>query len=115
VRISDDDAFEDRSLFYVDAYSCESADDIPSQDGWMSMSMEERRASNAAFEKISVPYHREIARDDPDLVAVVRELGDAAGGKCAKLEIVEIPDGVKWQIEEYDGSEHVAEAHRTWP
>jgi hypothetical protein len=30
------------------------------------------------------------------------------------LKVVEIPDGVKWQIEEYDGSEWVAEKHRTW-
>lgn len=30
------------------------------------------------------------------------------------LKIVEVPDGIKWQIEEYDGWEHVAEAHQTW-
>ena len=32
----------------------------------------------------------------------------------AELEIVEIPDGVAWQIAEYDGFEHVAGKHRTW-
>jgi len=30
------------------------------------------------------------------------------------LAIVEIPDDVEYTIEEYDGNEHVAEAHRTW-
>ncbi len=25
-----------------------------------------------------------------------------------------IPDDVKWQIEEYDGLEWIAEKHRTW-
>lgn len=60
-------------------------------------------------------YANDIPRDDPDLIAVVRELGDKASGECASLEIVEIPDGVAWKIEEYDGNEHVAEEHRTWP
>jgi hypothetical protein len=27
---------------------------------------------------------------------------------------VDIPDDVKWQIEEYDGNEWIAESHRTW-
>lgn len=57
---------------------------------------------------------REIERDDPDLVAVVEAIGDEASGSCAKLVVVEIPDDANWQIEEYDGSEHVAEQHRTW-
>ena len=56
-----------------------------------------------------------IARDDPDLVKVVKQLGKEANGECASLAIVEIPDYVDcWQIEEYDGSEHIAEKHQTW-
>jgi hypothetical protein len=57
---------------------------------------------------------REIARDDPDLVAVVRELGAKANSRFADLRVVEVPDDVEWEIAEYDGSEHVAEKHRTW-
>lgn len=53
-------------------------------------------------------------RSDPDLVYVVEKLGEKANGDCAELKIVEIPDGVDWEIEEYDGSEWVAEKHRTW-
>lgn len=53
-------------------------------------------------------------RADPQLVLVVEELGDKANGECAKLRIVEIPDGVDWEISEYDGMEHIAETHRTW-
>jgi len=56
-----------------------------------------------------------IPRNDPVLVHTVEELGDKADGEFASLEIVEIPDDVDWQIEEYDGLERVAEAHRTWP
>ena len=51
---------------------------------------------------------------DPALVQAVEELGAEASGRCADLAIVEIPDGVAWQIEEYHGYEHVAEKHRTW-
>ena len=30
------------------------------------------------------------------------------------LKVVEIPDGVDWEIEEYDGEEWVSEKHRVW-
>lgn len=56
----------------------------------------------------------DIERDDPDLVAVVEELGDRANGNHAKLRVVEIPADVAWEIDEYDGLERVAEVHRTW-
>jgi hypothetical protein len=35
-------------------------------------------------------------------------------GDFAELKVVEIPDDVQWQIEEYDGKEWIAEKHRTW-
>jgi hypothetical protein len=57
---------------------------------------------------------RDIPRDDPVLVSVVHELGKRAWGRHAELKIVEIPAAVKWQIDEYDGWEWVAETHRTW-
>lgn len=60
-------------------------------------------------------WHPDYERDDPDLIAVIEELGtEAASGTHAELQIDEIPSGVKWQIEEYDGYEHIAEEHRTW-
>ena len=39
---------------------------------------------------------------------------DKAGGCYARLEIIEIPDKVEWEIDEYDGLEWVAEKHRRW-
>jgi hypothetical protein len=66
------------------------------------------------FDTSKYGYGREIERDDPALVETVEKLGKAANGSCAELYVVEIPDDVQWQIEEYDGSEHVAEKHRTW-
>jgi hypothetical protein len=56
----------------------------------------------------------ELSRDDPLLIKVVEALGDEADGMCADLKIVEIPDGTNWEISEYDGSEHIAEKHKTW-
>jgi hypothetical protein len=56
----------------------------------------------------------EIDRDDPVLVQIIEQLGDSAGDSYSSLKIVEIPDGVKWRISEYDGVEWVAEKHRTW-
>jgi hypothetical protein len=58
--------------------------------------------------------NRDMKRDDPDLVAVVEELGHDAGGRYAYLRVVEIPSDVQWSIEEYDGLEWVSEEHRTW-
>jgi len=58
--------------------------------------------------------YRDIPRDDPDLIRVVEELGVEANGGFAELLIVEIPDDVEWEIEEYDGSEWVSEKHRRW-
>ena len=57
---------------------------------------------------------RDIARDDPTLVALVEELGKASWGDHARLKIVRVPADVDWIIEDYDGWEWVAERHRTW-
>lgn len=59
-------------------------------------------------------YDRDVVRDDPYLVKVVRELGIEANGAHANLKIVEIPGDVDWIVSEYDGAEWVAEKHRTW-
>ena len=57
---------------------------------------------------------RDIERDDAALVAVVEADARTASGSHAELKVVEIPDGVEWEIEEYDGREWVVEKHRTW-
>jgi len=57
---------------------------------------------------------RNIERNDLVLVWIVEQLAELANGFAAKLKVVEIPDDVDWQIDEYDGLEWVAEKHRTW-
>jgi hypothetical protein len=59
-------------------------------------------------------WESDIPRDDEDLVEIVERLGSAADGKFSSLKVIEIPEGVNWYIEEYDGREWVAERHRKW-
>lgn len=59
-------------------------------------------------------FDSSIDRADPALVAVVEELGEQSWGKFAELKIVEIPDGVNWEVSDYDGMESVEERHRSW-
>jgi hypothetical protein len=56
----------------------------------------------------------DIKRNNPILVEIVEQMGEAANGEFAELKVVEIPDDVEWMIQEYDGDEWVAEKHRTW-
>ena len=50
---------------------------------------------------------RDIERSDPALVQVVEEMGEAANGCAARLQIEELPAGTLYHIDEYDGSETV--------
>jgi hypothetical protein len=59
-------------------------------------------------------WSRDIARDDDLLVELVETMGEECNSRFSKLKVVEIPDYVEWQIDEYDGNEWVAEKHRTW-
>lgn len=59
-------------------------------------------------------FVRDIDRDDPILIQVVKELGEKANDICAELKIVQIPDDVEYEIQDYDGMETVAEVHRKW-
>jgi len=64
--------------------------------------------------KRSPPDQHNFENDDPVFVEMVRTIGDEGGSKGSDLYIIEVPRGVEWQICAYDGSEWVAEKHRTW-
>jgi hypothetical protein len=60
-------------------------------------------------------YYWDIDRTCPILVEMVeRMMDDPIDTPYSDLKVVEIPDDVEWQLEEYDGAEWVAEKHRTW-
>jgi len=84
-----------------------------SPENWASMTYDERMAHNKTWQDATFDVH-DIARDDPELVATVKALGAKANGQYALLKVVEIPDGVQWTVEEYDGREYIAEVHSTW-
>ena len=50
-------------------------------------------------------------RADPRLIALIEGGVDK---NEHNLKVVEIPDGIQYAVEEYDGVEWIAERHRTW-
>ncbi len=60
-------------------------------------------------------HDNDIPRNDETLIKVIEELGiEKSSGELACLKIVEIPDGVDWEISDYDGMETIHEKHRSW-
>lgn len=53
-------------------------------------------------------------RTDSKLIETVEELKGRASTQASKLEVIEIPDDVDWEIDDYDGMETVHEKHRSW-
>ncbi len=49
----------------------------------------------------------EFGRDDPNLIKTITDLKERAGAPDCKLNIVEVPDGYSYHIEDYDGWEKV--------
>ena len=58
--------------------------------------------------------HDNETRTHKDLIYVIEKMGEKSWGRCSQLDIVEIPDNVNWEIDEYDGMESVDEVHRSW-
>ena len=57
----------------------------------------------------------QLDRHDPLLVQVVEELKEEANTSFSRLKIVEIPEGVQYEIHETDaGIESIHEVHRIW-
>lgn len=69
------------------------------------------QAALAEYTRLTGKYAKNaygnIDRSDPDLVAVVESMGEAANGLCANLRIRELPVGTRYRIDEYDGLERV--------
>lgn len=54
-------------------------------------------------------------RADKRLIYAIEKVGiKKASGVLSCIEIVEIPDGTDWEIDDYDGYETIHEKHRSW-
>jgi hypothetical protein len=113
VWIEDHEKYAAVGLFTVWLLPPEERMDTSGGDLFYTLSKEERAAYNKKYDE-QTWYERNVDRKDPILVQVVEELGQAAAGQHATLKVVEIPDDIKWIIDEYDGRETIEEVHRTW-
>lgn len=77
-------------------------------------SSEYRYFVNGIVDKDHEWYYLDLERDDPYLVQTVEALGKLANGNFSTLRIADVPDGVRWYIDDYDGIETVREQHSTW-
>lgn len=59
-------------------------------------------------------YLDERHRTDSVLIEVVEELGEEANDEFADLQIVEIPDDLKYEVIDHDGIERLCEVGKTW-
>lgn len=95
------------------------------EDAYIRLTLEEAAATRRDFEITmdeKPPNHEysnvfmegNLDRDDPLLIQVIEELHGDAAAHHSLLKVVEVPDDVKWEIADYDGSEWVAEKHRIW-
>lgn len=54
-------------------------------------------------------------RSHPELIEALEKVGEKnASGEGAQVRIVEIPDGIEWEIHDDDGVETAHEKHRSW-
>ena len=54
-------------------------------------------------------------RTDKKLIKAIEKIGlKQSSGTHAELEIIEIPDDVDWEIDDYDGIESVIDKKRHW-
>lgn len=100
------------NLFF-NVFTVKNPNDYKCEKEWNEMTLEEKQKQNKLFDEFSMREH-DIDRADVDLIKVVEKLGKKANSSFANLEIIDIPDDIEYNIEEYDGQEWISEKHRTW-
>lgn len=97
------------------AYDCPNIADLPQNEQWFKMSLDEQIVNRDLWKKHSHKIdYRNTERNYPPLVQAVEELGDKAAGEDSKLKVVSIPGDVIFDIYEEAGVEEIHEVHRIW-
>ena len=54
-------------------------------------------------------------RTNPLLIQAIEEVGEKeSSGRFGEIRIIEIPDNIEYEIDDYDGIESIHECHRSW-
>ena len=88
----------------------ESFDDLPKNNKELYVV----KRDSVGFGNYSSNFRYTNNRSNELLIQVVEELGEEANGGFGELKIIEIPDGISWELDEYDGIETLHEIHRSW-
>jgi len=59
-------------------------------------------------------YDNQNERSNIKLIECIEELGEKANGLYANIKIIEIPDNIKYYIDNYDGKETIRKEYDTW-
>lgn len=59
-------------------------------------------------------FDEKFKRTNETIIRVVEELGAEANNRFSRLEIVEIPDDIDWEIDDYDGIETIRRKGERW-
>lgn len=88
---------------------------VPVGDGFFSDNFIESTLYDKTGKTVWMDRSRSIEnRTHPDLIELVETLGKKANSRLSELEIVEVPDGIQWEINDYYGIEAIEEQHRSW-
>ena len=76
--------------------------------GWTYTKSDEKLFGTSTY-RVNGDYFSssDIPREDPDLVHVVETLAEKANDSFSQLEIVDLPAGTLYRINEYDGYESI--------
>jgi len=71
--------------------------------------------SDFGKELLNIRDENSLSRTNLELIHQIEEYGsDVISGDYSQLKVIEIPDGIDYEILNHDGLESVHETHRVW-
>jgi hypothetical protein len=66
-------------------------------------------AERILLETLGEDAFHEMERHNPIFVSLVKNMGEAVNNTYSKLQVIEIEDGLDYEVDEYDGYESITE------